>query len=176
MEIPAARHFLARLLEREIIPFLDLPPAEAHAFAAEVLRRFANPFVQHQWHGIALNAVAKIRTRNLDRMAAYQAAKDQAPPGLTLSLAAWVLFYLGRFPGADRVPPCDTAEVLGAFAGFGDITDPDALAHAVLGDKRLWGKPIDDPPLVAALATDLRQLGERLHTKPNLPSLLALAD
>jgi tagaturonate reductase len=176
MGIPAARHFLTRLLEREIVPFLDLPPAETRAFASEVLRRFANPFVQHHWHDIALNAVAKIRARNLDRMAAYQAAKHEAPPGLTLSLAAWVLFYLGRFPGADRLPPRDTAEVLGAFGGLTDITDADALARAVLGDTRFWGKPIDDPTLVAALAQDLRRLVDRLHTKPDLPSLLALAE
>lgn len=176
MEIPAARHFLTRLLEREIVPFLDLPRAETQAFASEVLRRFANPFVQHRWHDISLNAVSKIRARNLDRMAAYQAAKHAAPPGLTLSLAAWILFYLGRFPGADSLPPRDTAEVLDTFAAMQDITDADALAHAVWADNRLWGKPIEDPTLVAALAQDLRRLGKRLHAKPDLPSLLALAD
>lgn len=51
-------------------------------------------------------------------MAAYQAKNHAAPPGLTLSLAAWILFYLGRFPGADNLPPRDTADVLGVFAGL----------------------------------------------------------
>ena len=176
MEIPAARHFLTQLFQHEILPFLDLPPTDTQVFAEEVLRRFANPFVQHYWHDIALNAVAKIRARNLDRMTAHQAAKDKPPPGLTLSLAAWVLFYLRRFPGADQVPPRDTAEVLAAFADLTATNDPYALARAVLGDTRFWGKPIDDPSLVAALAKDLRRLGERLNTKPDLPSLLALAE
>lgn len=58
MEMPHARHFLTRLLEREIVPFLDLPPTETQPFALEVLRRFANPFVQHHWHDISLNAVS----------------------------------------------------------------------------------------------------------------------
>lgn len=176
MEMPHARHFLTRLLEREIVPFLDLPPTETQPFALEVLRRFANPFVQHHWHDISLNAVSKIRVRNLDRMAAYQAKNHAAPPGLTLSLAAWILFYLGRFPGADNLPPRDTADVLGVFAGLQEITDADALARAVLGHKGLWSKPIDDPTLVAALAQDLRRLDGRLHTKPDLASLLALAE
>lgn len=176
MEIPTARQFLTRLFQREILPFLDLAPTDTQAFAEEVLRRFANPFVQHYWHDISLNAVSKIRTRNLDRMAVHLARHHTAPPGLTLSLAAWILFYLRRFPGADRLPPRDTAEVLGAFANFADIADPDELASAVLGDTRLWGKPIDDPTLVAALAKGLRRLGERLHSKPDLPSLLALAE
>lgn len=176
MAMPAATHFLTRLFEREIVPFLDLPPAETRAFAAEVLRRFANPFVQHHWHDISLNAVSKIRARNLDRMAAYQAARQEAPPRLTLSLAAWILFYLGRFPGAASLPPRDSPDVLGAFAGLREVTDADALARAVLGDERFWGNPIGDPTLLAAVARHMRLLGERLKSKPDLPSLLALAD
>lgn len=175
MEAPAVRHFLTRLFDREILPFLDLPPDDTRAFAQEVLRRFANPFVQHHWHDISLNAVSKIRARNLDRMAAFHAATHQAPPGLTLSLAAWVLFYLGRFPDAARLPPRDTAEVLDVFAGLRAITDADALAQAVLAETRLWGKPIDTPELRAAVAQDLRRLSDQLRRQPDLPALLALA-
>jgi tagaturonate reductase len=176
LEMPAARRFLNRVLDREILPFLDLPPEDTRAFASEVLRRFSNPFVQHHWHDISLNAVSKIKTRNLDRMAAHQATKHEAPPGLTLSLAAWVLFYLGRFPGADNLPPRDTVEVLDAFAGLRSITDADALARAVLVEARFWGKSIDDPILSEALAQGLRQITDLLPSKPDLSSLLALAE
>ena len=176
MDIAAARQFLTRVLDREIIPFLDLPPAETAAFASEVLRRFANPFVQHHWHDISLNAVAKIRSRNLDRMTAFQALEQSPPPLLTLSLAAWILFYLGSFPGADRLPPRDTDEVIGLFAGFRTITDPDALAAAVLAEPRLFGRSLDTPALRKAVAADLRKLGDCLMTNPSLPALLALAD
>ena len=176
MGIDAARQFLTRTLDDEIIPTLDLPPAETAAFAADVLRRFANPFVQHQWHDISLNAVSKIRTRNLDRMAAFEADRGHPPRRLTLSLAAWILFYLGRFPGAQHLPPRDTPEVLATFAGLRGLDDPHDLAAAVLAEPMFWGKPIDDPTLLAALAKELRRLGERLHAKPDLPSLLALAE
>ena len=176
MEIPAARQFLARLFDHEILPFLDLPPDETRAFASEVLRRFANPFVQHYWHDISLNAVSKIRARNLDRMAAFQARQHSVPPGLTLSLAAWVLFYLGRFADAERLPPRDTAEVLKAFSDLREIADADALAWAVLEDERFWGRRIGDAVLSGALARDLRRLADLLPMKPDLPSLLALAE
>jgi tagaturonate reductase len=176
MGIGAARQFLERLFEQEILPCLDLPPAETRAYAAEVLRRFANPFVQHRWHDISLNAVSKIRARNLDRMAAFQALTQRAAPRLTLSLAAWILFYLGRFPGADRLPPRDTPEVLAAFAELRAITDPDALARAALADTRLWGHPLGDPVLTAALAIQLGRLAQRLETTPDLPTLLDPGD
>jgi tagaturonate reductase len=176
LEIDAARHFLTRLLDREILPFLDLPPAETAAFAAEVLRRFANPFVQHHWHDISLNAVSKIRSRNLERMAAFEALNRRPPPCLTLSLAAWILFYLGRFPGADGLPPRDTPEVTGLFAGLRAITDPDDLAAAVLAEARLWGHALDSPALRQAVAADLRKLGSCLDANPGLPGLLALSD
>jgi tagaturonate reductase len=176
MDIDAARQFLTRVLDREIIPFLDLPPTETGAFAAEVLRRFANPFVQHHWHDISLNAVAKIRSRNLDRMTAYEALNRRPPPCLTLSLAAWILFYLGRFPAADRLPPRDTDEVIGLFAGFRTITDSDALAAAVLAEHRLFGPTLDTPALREAVAADIRKLGDCLAAGPGLPALLDLVD
>lgn len=176
MEMPAARQFLTRLFQEETLPFLDLPRADTQAFADEVLRRFANPFVQHHWHDISLNAVSKIRARNLDRMAAHLAAHQTAPKGLTLSLAAWVLFYLGRFPGAASLSPRDMPEVLAIFADLQPVTDPQALADAVLGEARLWGRPIADPTLAAALARDLQRLAERLPGTPDLAALLALAE
>lgn len=175
LEIAAARQFLDRVLDREILPFLDLPAEDTRAFSAEVLRRFANPFVQHHWHDISLNAVSKIRARNLDRMDAYLTAEADAPRGLTLSLAAWILFYLGRFPGADNLPPRDTPEVLAIFSEYQAVTGDEALAQSVLADARLWGKPIDHPALSRALARDLSRLQERLASTPDLPSLLALA-
>jgi tagaturonate reductase len=176
MELGAAQQFLHRLLDREIIPFLDLPAADTTAFASEVLRRYSNPFVHHHWHDISLNAVSKIRSRNLDRMRAFQERNQHPAPCFTLSLAAWTLFYLGRFPDAARLPPRDTPEVLKVFARLRSITDPDTLAFSVLADPVLWGRSIHNPPLQAALTEDLRALGLCLQKKVELSTLLALAE
>lgn len=176
MDMAPARDFLTRVLDREILPFLDLPPDDTAAFASEVLRRFANPFVQHHWHDISLNAIAKIRTRNLDRMIAYAEKHDRPPPGLTLSLAAWILFYLGRFPGAERLPPRDIPEVLDAFAPLRHLTDPQALAAAVLAQPVFWGRSIADPRLCEAVAADVQEIARCLQSGADLPALLALAD
>lgn len=176
MEIGAARQFLDRMMDDEILPGLDLPPADTSAFAREVLRRFSNPYIQHYWHDISLNAVSKIRTRNLDRMTAHEMRNARPARCLTLSLAAWILFYLGRFPGAERLPPRDTPEVTAVFSGLRTVTAPDDLALAVLSDTRLWGRSIDSSLLRPALAANLQALSDRLEVQADLPTLLELVD
>ncbi len=171
MQVDVARQFLARLLDREVLPFLALPPAETAAFASEVLRRFSNPFIHHRWHDISLNAVAKLRTRNLDRMTAYETQHGSAPLGLTRSLAAWVLFYLGRFPGADSLPPRDTPEVLSVFASLRSVTDPKTIAALVLADTRLWGRRMDSPVLSRAVADQITALTDLLAKGADLAGL-----
>jgi tagaturonate reductase len=172
MGIDAARRFLAAVLAQEVIPFLGLPAAETATYAEDVLRRFANPFIHHQWHDISLNAVSKIRVRLLDRIAAHEAALGTAPPLLSLSLAAWVLFYLGRFPGAPALPPRDTDDIRAAFAAHQGLTDPAALARAVLSDSRLWGRSIDSPALRNAVASGIASLTRDLATGTGLAAIL----
>lgn len=172
MDMAPVRDFLTRLLQDEVTPFLDLPPDETAAFAAETLCRFSNPFVHHLWHDISLNAVSKIRARNLDRMAAYEAHHGRPPPALTLSLAAWVLFNLGRFPGAERLPPRDTDQVKARFDALRDISDPTRLAALVLTDAGLWGRRIDSPALVGGLAASIDHLAAGVAAGADLGRLL----
>ncbi|MCM5560420.1 altronate oxidoreductase, partial [Pleomorphomonas sp. NRK JP5] len=89
--------FLDRLLNEEVIPFLTLPRDELQAFAGAVLRRFANPYIRHLWYDISLNGLVKYQTRDLDRLLAYMDRNGKPAPLMTLALAAWLVFYLGRF-------------------------------------------------------------------------------
>jgi tagaturonate reductase len=64
----ASRHpllgpFQKRLLFEEIIPATDLPADEARAFAHQVLERFANPWLEHEYRVIATNQEDKFRIR-----------------------------------------------------------------------------------------------------------------
>ena len=176
MAMPQVREFLDRLLDTEVLPWLDLPSASKQEFAAETLRRFSNPYVHHQWRDISLNSISKIRARNLDRMQAGLEATGNAPHGLTLSLAAWCLFYLGRFPGAADLTPRDTPEVLALFGSMQAISEPHELARTILGETGLWGRRMDMPVLCAALASQMRALGNALEQGADLPALLQLQD
>jgi tagaturonate reductase len=60
---PLLGPFLKRLLFEEIIPATDLRADQARAFAYQVLERFANPWLEHDWRVIATNQDEKFRIR-----------------------------------------------------------------------------------------------------------------
>ena len=163
---PAGARFLNRLLGEEVIPFLTLPKPELESFAAAVLRRFANPFIHHQWYDISLNGLVKYQTRNLDRLDAYMARHGRPAPLNTLALAAWLVFYLGRFPGAAELPPRDAPGILARIRALGSLDDGtesgrERMVAAYLGDATFWGKPINKPALRAAVIADFTRLTEQ---------------
>ncbi len=168
----AVTRFVDGMLEDEVLPFLSLPREELEAFAASVLRRFANPFIRHLWHDISLNGLAKFKTRNLPRLLAYLDKRGEPPKGMTLSLAAWLAFYLGRFQGAENLRPRDSEDVLALFERFGAIEDVDELVAAFLREPALWGEPLDDPKLHAAVAAGFRFLTEQPFTFARLDAFL----
>ncbi|WP_068318728.1 tagaturonate reductase [Polycladidibacter hongkongensis] len=147
---PAAA-FLDAMLATEIIPYLSLPKAELNEFSAAVLRRFANPFINHRWYDISLNGIAKFHTRNLPRFEAHMAASGAAPRFMGLSLAAWLAFYTGAFAKADALPPRDAEDVIARFTGFKTIGESDTkeMVRAYLADEALWGKSLASDALVA---------------------------
>ena len=116
--------FLATLLAQEIAPRLSESKEDLAHYVATVLRRFANPFVRHYWHDIALNGLAKFRVRLLPHLLAGIDHGEEPPRLLVLSLAAWLAFYLGRFPSATSLPPRDGAEILARILSLIHISEP----------------------------------------------------
>ncbi|OKL43795.1 tagaturonate reductase [Pseudovibrio exalbescens] len=161
MDNAPARAFLDALIQTEIMPHLSLPQDELKVFAEEVLRRFANPFIQHRWYDISLNGLAKFHTRNLPRLKKHWAATGVPPKLMSLSLAAWLAFYIGDFPGAEELPPRDAKDVvqrmnkIAQLKGEGDV---EALVGAFLGDECIWGQSMADEELIAEVANGYRFL------------------
>jgi len=173
---PTGAKFLDRLLNEEVIPFLTLPKDELQSFAAAVLRRFANPFVRHQWYDISLNGLVKYQTRNLDRLQAYIDRFSRPAPLNTLSLAAWLVFYLGRFPGSADLPPRDAPEILAKMKAIGALDAAkgrEAMIAAYLDEIAFWGRSIDTPTLRAAVMADFSLLTEKPLTFDRLADLMA---
>jgi tagaturonate reductase len=171
MDDATASAFLKRVMFQEIVPFVPLPEAERHQYAATILERFANPFIRHELLSIALNSVSKWRVRVLPSLQDYAAAHGAVPRGLAFSLAALLWFYRGRMVDGAYVgsragldyPIRDDAEVLAtvadAWAAKGD--DYRGLTQALLGQKALWGEDLTALPglaelVAAALATIAR--------------------
>ncbi|MEC3878864.1 tagaturonate reductase [Parapedobacter sp. 10938] len=61
-------NYVKRLMHREIIPTLveiGIDKAEAAIFADQVIDRFSNPYLEHQWESISTNFTSKMRARNM---------------------------------------------------------------------------------------------------------------
>ena len=174
---PVGAQFITRLLDTEVIPFLTLPRDELQSFAAAVLRRFANPFIRHLWYDISLNGLVKFQARDLDRLLAYGERFGRPAPLLTLSLAAWLVFYLGRFPAAARLPPRDSAENLARVRAIGALDDRSpagriAMISAYLQEGAFWGRSIDTQELRAAILAAFNTLADSPFSFDRLGSLV----
>ena len=87
MQHPLLGPFQKRLLFDEIIPATDLPVDEARAFAHQVLERFANPWLEHEYRVIATNQEEKFKIRVLPLIGSH------APqPRLALATAAHLTY------------------------------------------------------------------------------------
>jgi len=98
---PLLGPFMKRLLFEEIIPATDIPVDDARAFANQVLERFANPWLEHEWRVIATNQEEKFRIRVVPVIVRRPA------PGLSLAAAAHLTFTRASFETlgeAARIP------------------------------------------------------------------------
>lgn len=95
MDDPLISRYLARALDEEIIPTLDLPASDLTAFAAAVCERFSNPYVKHALLSISLNSTSKFTARVLPSLKTYIQRRHAVPKRLSFSLAALIAFYRG---------------------------------------------------------------------------------
>jgi tagaturonate reductase len=147
MEDDVVRGFLEGALGEEILPTLTMPRAEAEAFAATVLDRFRNPFVEHRLLDITLNSVSKFRARVLETALDHARARGQTPQRLAFATAALIAFQRGARADGSSFAIRDEPEVVRFFRElWAADPQPLAVAHRALGHAELWGRD-----LVAAL-------------------------
>lgn len=173
---PAVGVFVRALIEEEIIPTLDLPEPELRSFAAAVLERFQNPFVQHYLMSIALNSVSKFKTRDLPSLLAYAEQQGRLPQKLVFSLAALIAFYKGK-RGNEEIALADSAEVLNDFQALwqacrGTEEDLAQLTEGVLALERHWGQDLNQIPGLRDEAARCLVSIERLGMRQALAQLL----
>ena len=79
---PEFNKFVRQVIFDEIFPTVNLPDAEKKEYAESVLERFANPFAHHQLKSIALNTIAKWKTRCLPVVCDYYKLYGKLPPAM----------------------------------------------------------------------------------------------
>jgi len=101
-EHPRLGPFLGRTLFQELVPATAIPRVQARAFAASVLERFRNPWLEHEWRVIATNQTMKMRVRVAPAIERFVQQEQRVPQGLALACAAH-LRYLR--PVSEGAPP-----------------------------------------------------------------------
>ena len=151
--------FLRRLIDRDILPFVPLPPDERRTYADAVLERFANPFARHALLSISVGAIGKWRIRILPSLLDQVARDSIASSRIAFSLAALIRFVRGEEDAegwhgmreGQRYPIRDDDVALAAINAIwrGHEGDHHAVARLILADPTVWGQDLSVLPGLA---------------------------
>lgn len=168
MESKSFGAFVHNLMLDEIAPAIPskVDAAEAEEFGLQVLDRFRNPYLNHQWISITMQYTSKVKMRIVPVLQKYFADKKAVPSLMSLGIAAYLLFmrvtlkeedgYKGEWGG--RVYPVNDDKA-GYFMNQWKKYDPDELVQQVLSDVELWGTDLSLlPGLVQSVQHHLSQL------------------
>jgi tagaturonate reductase len=129
----------------ELMQTLDLPMDELKKFAADVLERFDNPYVDHQVTSIMLNSFPKFCARDLPGVKTYLERKGELPQGLVFGLAAIITYYKGgkRADGSD-ITPNDAQNIMDLLKELWATDDTQKITDGVLSATFIWGEDLNN--------------------------------
>jgi tagaturonate reductase len=134
MDDPAFAAFVADLMLKEIAPSIPykLPIQEAREFGLQVLDRFRNPQIQHQWVSITMQYSSKMKSRVIPVLLEHYKHHDDPPPHIVLGFAAYLLFMR-----AEKKEGWD--DRAGYYVELWGTSSPSEVVTRALGDQSLWG-------------------------------------
>ena len=187
MEEDVIRGFMNKTLYDEIIPTLDLPRDQLTDFAASVIDRFNNPYIDHSLLAISLNSTSKWKARVMPSLLEFVKRTGELPPCLTFSFAAYLAFYHGaKARGENCLAGCrGTSDVEPGVlcpnttcTNYYEVKDDDwvldfyydhrcdsaaDIVHAVVHNERMWGNALAELPgfedAVAAALSRIEAVG-----------------
>ena len=132
--------YMRRLMEEisASIP-LDIDAATRNAYAAQVMDRFANPYIDHAWLSITLHYSSKMRLRNLPLLETWYHRHSGVPNMMAAGFAGYICFMRGVYNGVAHPIQDDKAAL---FHEWWQTLNADDLVDAVLGSEALWGKDL----------------------------------
>jgi len=153
MDDPMFSSFVADLMLKEIasaIPYA-LPAQTAQDFGLQVLDRFRNPHIQHQWISITMQYSSKVKMRDIPVLLRYYELHKAGPPPecFSLGFAAYLLFmrairkegevYQGQVRGQFYPIQDDKA---GIYYELWKDREPAEVVNLALKDVSLWGSDL----------------------------------
>ncbi|HEY2727534.1 MAG TPA: tagaturonate reductase [Parafilimonas sp.] len=89
------KNFVQQLMMNEILPCIidkKISANEAETFAATVICRFSNPYINHEWKAIAFNYAEKIKERCIPLIIKHYKISSELPKKMVLGLAAYLCY------------------------------------------------------------------------------------
>lgn len=139
MDDAAFSSFIADLMLKEIAPAIpyEVLLSKARDFGLQVLDRFRNPDLQHQWLSITLQYSSKLKSRVIPVLLRHYEKYSTPPAHMALGFAAYLLFMKG---GAYTVNDDKAAH-------FSELwKNPDTVVNAALRDRSLWSLDLTKLP------------------------------
>lgn len=161
--------YISKLMYSEIgQAVLDeqITKAAADDFAASVLDRFRNPFLEHQWLSICLQYSSKMKMRNVPLIVKYNQSSGAPGPLMSLGFAAHILFmrcnkgedgkYYGEWNGVKYPIQDDQAAW---YSKMWNGSDLEAIVENILKDEFVWGLNLSIlPGFVSAVSIKLQEI------------------
>ena len=148
MDDPKMAEFISSLMQEDIAPAIPYPvdAASTSQFARQVLDRFRNPHIKHQWLSITLNYTTKLKMRVLPVLQRYYEMFNRVPEKIAFGFAAYLLFmkateveqgkYYGYLNGVKYIINDDKADY---FYTAWQHNNAEDLVLEVLKNQELWG-------------------------------------
>lgn len=140
--------FASELMREEIasaIPY-EVSRTQTDEFAAQVLDRFRNPHIKHNWIGITVQFSAKLKMRVVPVLIHHYQKSDKIPYHIALGFAAYLAFmrvqkeengkYFGELNGKSYPITDDLAHF---FYGLKNSIPADLWVNTILNNTELWG-------------------------------------
>lgn len=125
MQHPIVSAYIKRLALEEIAASIQgesITPEDANLFARNVLDRFSNPYLQHQWKSISAQFALKMKVRCIPLIKQYSERYKKLPVGMLIGLAAFMVF--------EGIPIEDIETVISDETKWGiDLSQIDGLGH-----------------------------------------------
>jgi tagaturonate reductase len=178
MDDPGFSGYVADLMLKEIAPAIPygLPLQDAKDFGIQVLDRFRNPHIQHQWISITMQYSSKMKMRDVPVLLRHYDLHDYPPERFALGFAAYLLFmkpvrkdgegWVGETRGQSYTINDDKAAY---YYELWKDHPGDGLAELALKDQSLWGTDL------SVLKGFTQAVKEKLHTLMTRGAAAAIA-
>ncbi|SFP85202.1 tagaturonate reductase [Parafilimonas terrae] len=175
MREEAICNFIKKLMTEEIADCIideTITRADTASFAANVIDRFCNAYIEHKWLSISMNYTAKIKMRCLPLILSYYKKTGKVPSYMSAGFAAYILFtkpveiidgvYYGR--SQNRKYKIDDPDAA-LFYSYWQNDSADTVAQKILSNESLWDIDLTSIPGFAALVQYFLQQFNRSEFK-----------